>query len=140
MLKYGFIENVDYWEILPINSEQGKEFTSKMTETPKGFYSKMSKTKRGRPAKEYILSLDCAKSIAMLQRNERGKRTRQYFLLCEKKAHQQGNEQIEALQAELAIYRRMEQINSLRRKLNAEMRILKEQLSSIIPVQLKLAL
>lgn len=35
-------------------------------------------------AKEYALTLECAKEISMLQRNEKGKQARQYFIECEK--------------------------------------------------------
>lgn len=34
---------------------------------------------------DYALSLDCAKEISMIQRSEKGKIARQYFLDCEKK-------------------------------------------------------
>lgn len=59
MLKYGFIEDVDFWTFL-------------------------TKTNSGRPTKEYILSVDCAKSIAMIQRNEQGRKVREYFIEVEK--------------------------------------------------------
>ncbi len=42
----------------------------------------------GRPRIEYILSVDCAKSIAMMSRTERGKEVRAYFIECEKVANQ----------------------------------------------------
>jgi anti-repressor protein len=34
---------------------------------------------------EYILTLDCAKHICLLQRNEKGRQARDYFIQCEKK-------------------------------------------------------
>jgi len=39
----------------------------------------------GQPIKDYQLTLDMAKEIAMIQRNECGKQARQYFIECEKK-------------------------------------------------------
>lgn len=41
--------------------------------------------KGGRPQKEYIIKLDTAKEMAMLERNEKGKQVRRYFIQVEKK-------------------------------------------------------
>lgn len=60
MVEYGFIEGVD-------------------------FYSKMSESTGGRPAVNHSMTIDMAKEISMIQRNERGKQARQYFLECEKR-------------------------------------------------------
>jgi antA/antB antirepressor domain protein len=60
MLQYGFTENIDY---------QGCEFFN---------------TLANQALIDYALTLDCAKEIAMLQRSEKGKTARQYFIECEK--------------------------------------------------------
>ncbi|RXK34417.1 hypothetical protein BBD39_10880 [Arsenophonus endosymbiont of Bemisia tabaci Asia II 3] len=56
--QYGFAENIDY--IVFANSG----------ENPFG----------GRPAKEYHISLNMAKKLSMVQRNEKGKQARQYSI------------------------------------------------------------
>lgn len=52
------------------------------------FYSKMSESTGGRPRTDHIVSLDMAKEISMIQRTEKGKQARAYFLECEKRAKQ----------------------------------------------------
>lgn len=59
MCEYGFIE--------------GQDFRSFLTESI-----------RGRPAQDAQLTIEMAKEICMLQRNERGKQARQYFIQLEK--------------------------------------------------------
>lgn len=60
---YGFTENQDYRVI---------EY---LLENPQG----------GRPATDYEITIDMAKELAMLQKTERGKQARQYFIELEKR-------------------------------------------------------
>ncbi|UBX28517.1 antA/AntB antirepressor family protein [Arsenophonus apicola] len=59
--KYGFIENED-------------------------FVTFAEKTAKGRPSIEYAISINMAKELSMVERNEKGKQARQYFIECERKA------------------------------------------------------
>jgi phage anti-repressor protein len=43
------------------------------------------KSTGGRPSKEYTLTLDMAKELAMVEANEKGQQARRYFIACEKK-------------------------------------------------------
>ena len=63
MMNYGFVENVDYQVLL------------------KNEYNLSG----GRPSTDYALTLDTAKEISMIQRSEKGKQARQYFIECEKR-------------------------------------------------------
>lgn len=53
-------------------------------EDGKDFSSKMSESTGGRPSKEYDISIDMAKQICMIQRSPEGKKIRQYFIDLEK--------------------------------------------------------
>lgn len=63
MIEYGFNENVDYRRV------------SQKCATLGGMQEKI----------DYEISLDMAKEIAMIQRNEKGRQARQYFIEVEKK-------------------------------------------------------
>ncbi|MCT4142993.1 phage antirepressor KilAC domain-containing protein [Elizabethkingia anophelis] len=63
MFEYGFTQDTDYQLLL------------------KNEYN----LNGGRPETDYALTLDCAKEISMLQRSEKGKQARKYFIDCEKK-------------------------------------------------------
>ena len=66
MITYGFIAGQDFTPISAKTSAAG-----------------------GRPRQDHILTLDMSKEISMIQRTERGKQARQYFLECERQAKQQ---------------------------------------------------
>ena len=53
-------------------------------EAGKDFCSKMSESTGGRPAIDYQITVDMAKQICMIQRSEKGRQYRQYFLDLEK--------------------------------------------------------
>lgn len=98
--QFGFIENQDF----VVYSEIGKN--------PKG----------GRPTKEYFLSIDMAKELSMIERSDRGKQARMYFIECEKKLKEviqtpMTTAQMFALQAK-AMLEMEERINVIEEKMN----------------------
>src|SRR3546814_1658259 len=79
--QYDFTENVDF-VLLPNSGE----------------YSG-----RGQPPKEYAISLDMAKELAMVERNEKGKQVRRYFIECERRAQTRSEEHTSELQSLMRI-------------------------------------
>ena len=70
MIEYGFQENIDYVLLTKTGEQRGR-----------GGHNKV----------DYILTLEMAKHIAMLQRSEIGMTVRKYFIECEKKLKEQSN-------------------------------------------------
>lgn len=80
--KYDFIEGVDYSPIL-------------------------AKSNGGRPSTEYLLTIDTAKEIAMVQNNDKGREIRRYFIEIEKKYHAEQFkllEEVKKMNRDLLIY------------------------------------
>ena len=79
---YGFTENRDYVT----------------------FTENSVKTHQGRPSTEYHITLDMAKELSMVERNDKGREARQYFIECEKqlKAITTPTTYLEALEALVA--------------------------------------
>ena len=75
--KYDLVENQDY-VLLPNFGEQ----------TGQGGHNKI----------EYALTLDCAKELAMVEGNAKGKQARRYFIACEEKLNEIRNNQLKQAQ------------------------------------------
>ena len=69
IFEYGFEENVDYI-VFHISMKNPNSLG-------------------GRPSKDYFLTIDTAKEISMLQRTEKGREARKYFIECEKNLKEQ---------------------------------------------------
>ena len=93
MIAYGFSAGQDFSEI---------------SDKPKG---------AGRPRIDHIVSLDMAKEISMIQRTDKGKQARQYFIECERLAREEHATSIENAKSVVAQMTRSE---ILQIALNAE--------------------
>ena len=88
MIEYGF--------------DEGKDFITFLLEST-----------GGRPSTDYALTLDMAKEISMLQRSEKGKTARQYFIACEKKLFEiVPRTHLEVLQSEMALLIESERVKN----------------------------
>lgn len=82
-LKYGFDEGIDFTSV--------KSFT-------------LVNNGAKRELQDYALTLDTAKEIAMIQRTNKGKEARHYFIECEKKLLSLENKQIPSYPETLRLY------------------------------------
>lgn len=81
-LDYGYKENVDYIILKGYLLESG--FVEENSFNNKNIINRNNESMRGKSAKDHALTLDTAKEIAMLQRNEIGRQIRLYFIRFEK--------------------------------------------------------
>ncbi|UQI42766.1 phage antirepressor KilAC domain-containing protein [Vreelandella venusta] len=75
--EYEFVEDVDYI-LLPKTGEA----------QPRGFAANR---------KEYAITIDMAKELSMVERNEKGREARQYFIECERRAKGVSHDPMQAL-------------------------------------------
>lgn len=79
----------DLWKTLEIetkfNTWMPRRIEEYEFEEGRDFVTNLGKS-HGRPSKEYIISLDMAKELAMVENNEQGRRIRRYFIEVEKNA------------------------------------------------------
>lgn len=111
MAEYGFVEGEDFIPFL-------EESTG------------------GRPSQDYIISIDMAKEICMIQRTEKGKQARQYFIECEKRLKgQKPMSQLEILagatQALLDQQREIDRIKMANEKQEKEMKVLNSRVDTM---------
>lgn len=109
MAEYGFDENIDYREVM-----------DKKVQNPLG----------GRPSTDYEISLDMAKEIAMIQRNEKGKQARQYFIEVEKKWNSPEYVMQRALQMS---QKRIEALENNNKRLENEVAVKDQQIQEMLP-------
>ena len=75
--KYGLIENVEY-ACVYYDVFDRKIPLAKISESTTSGFQRIHKI-------EYVITLDCAKELAMVQNNEKGKQARLYFIEAEKR-------------------------------------------------------
>ena len=78
MMEYGFSDGIDF----------------------DSFSVKSDKPSGGRPSVDYSMTIDMAKEICMIQRTDKGKQARQYFIECERRL--KGKEQPVTLEQQMA--------------------------------------
>lgn len=98
MIEYGFVENVDFIPFLEESSG-------------------------GRPKQDHHIKIDMAKEISMLQRNEKGKQARLYFLDLERKWNS----------PEMVMKRAMDYLNAQVQKLETKNLVLEQQVQEYEP-------
>lgn len=83
MCEYGFVEDVDFFEFWsePKNENAVEYLGSPQKMSAKGYEL------------NYIITIEMAKELSMIQRTEKGKQARKYFIQCEKKLKEVANSQ-----------------------------------------------
>lgn len=110
--------------IADIDAIENEDFTTVEIPTVSGGVSK----------KDHIIKLDTAKEMAMLERNEKGKQVRRYFIQVEKK-YKNAQSALEGLSVELqaviVVDKRVTRVENRIEKLENNMTITHEQIQTI---------
>ena len=97
-------ENVDY---ILFSNENIFDFSNSQNQCKhcnnEVFNKSVKNLKGGRPTRDYVVTLDLAKEMAMLERNDTGKSIRTYLIEFEKNAVKNFNKQIYELKKEISI-------------------------------------
>lgn len=79
----------ELYEVLEVKSKFADWIKNRLNDCEamenEDFQTFSKKLEKGRPSVDYIIKLDIAKEMAMLERNEKGKQVRRYFIQVEKK-------------------------------------------------------
>lgn len=97
MVDYGFVENLDFSTFL-------------------------SESTGGRPSTNHIIKLDMAKELSMIQRTEKGKLARQYFIAVEKEFNSPERIMARALQIADNTIKSLTQENTIQKQLIGELK------------------
>ena len=76
------------WQFLEVGTEFARWMTRRIEEygfqENADFSSILTESTGGRQASDYVLTLDMAKELSMVERNDKGQQARRYFIACEK--------------------------------------------------------
>ena len=84
--KNKLVDARELWEFLEIKSPFNNWATRTIVKhftKDKDFYAKMHKSTGGRPSKEYYVTINTAKQLAMMAKTAKGEDARNYFIKCE---------------------------------------------------------
>lgn len=118
------IEGEDY---VPLTRQMQRVNTSDLNEVMPLEYKPNQYRNRSK-ARDFVLTLDFAKRLAMMTNTAQGESVRRYFLQCEKVAKQKTELIQTELFAELEAYRSLEVIRLQRRELNRQARKHRERI------------
>ncbi len=86
--QFGFVEGVDFTISDPLNSDKGGFYPKRgKTSAKVGISHDLAKTPEmgGRPTSTYLLTMDMAKELSMVEKTDAGRVARKYFIECERK-------------------------------------------------------
>lgn len=99
--EYDFVENQDY---------------VRFTENP-------VKPQGGRPSMGYYITLDMAKELAMIERTDKGRQARRYFIECEKQLHDKQNKPLTQVELIVMVANQLAEQDRKARELDTRLQV-----------------